>query len=354
MASSFDFVSETSNLPQYSSVPQKYIQAPLTSNAGANIGVQNNNIESSNDNNSYYSKFKPIDTDSNNSPMPVEKPSSSIEVSSNTHHRARKKETTDSNDIVKADPGSTSVEDTSTINSYFETSTMLTNAMNQIDIVAGEIKQELDTVIGNRTMHNKYNTVVGLADNLGNLLNAKVGAIKELNNCISKSNDLDYKRYKDRKDTEGQANDDKHIMDLYSAFVKNPIAGTDMSSALGPTAMNAIYGNDIVRVDKPVGASNPDQDFTNYIANMTPEQNAMLYEQNPNIKQCVVFDASTGNKWFQVMNTVTGQVIPNAPVHDAMFMEDTTIDIKNNIAKNINLNETYPLIVINNGTAKNY
>ena len=189
MASSFDFVSETSNLPQYSSVPQKYIQAPLTSNAGANIGVQNNNIESSNDNNSYYSKFKPIDTDSNNSPMPVEKPSSSIEVSSNTHHRARKKETTDSNDIVKADPGSTSVEDTSTINSYFETSTMLTNAMNQIDIVAGEIKQELDTVIGNRTMHNKYNTVVGLADNLGNLLNAKVGAIKELNNCISKSND---------------------------------------------------------------------------------------------------------------------------------------------------------------------
>ena len=34
------------------------------------------------------------------------------------------------------------------------------------------------------------------------------------------------------------------------------------------------------------------------------------------------------------------------PVHDAMFLEDTLIDKKRNIARNVNLGETYPLVVV--------
>jgi hypothetical protein len=54
------------------------------------------------------------------------------------------------------------------------------------------------------------------------------------------------------------------------------------------------------------------------------------------------------------MDMSTGQVVPGLPVRDQMFMEDTTLDLKNNIAKNINLNETYPLVVINQQIANEY
>lgn len=351
MGSSFDFMSQQSNIPEgYPSVPQQYVQTP------SNYYNNASKIEkAATDNKPDYSKYKPLTDDNNSNSHSIEKPSASNDLPAVSHRERKKKDSLeDVNDLVKVNG---TVVDTPTISSYYETSNMLTTAMQQIDAVAGEIKQELDSVRSSRTMHNKYNTIVGLAGNISDLLEAKVGAIRELNNCISKSNDLDYKRLKDRKDAEGIANDDKRVMDLYNAFVKNPVADTSMSNALGPNAMDTtVYGNNgFVRVaDAPVGSNSPDSSFVNYVAKMTPEQNAMLYEQNPDIKQCVVFDAATGNKWFQVMNITTGQVIPNAPVHDQMFMEDTTLDIKNRIAKNINLNESYPLIILNDNVAKNY
>ena len=61
----------------------------------------------------------------------------------------------------------------------------------------------------------------------------------------------------------------------------------------------------------------------------------------------VVYDKATGNKYFDVMNVATGRSIPNVPRRDPMFMEDTTLDIQKKIAKNINLNETFPIVIIN-------
>ena len=80
----------------------------------------------------------------------------------------------------------------------------------------------------------------------------------------------------------------------------------------------------------------------------------MRYENNPNIKQVVVFDAATGNKFFQMMDMSNGTVVPNVPVYDQMFMEDTTLDLNTKIAKNINLNETFPIVVINEGVTSQY
>ena len=37
-----------------------------------------------------------------------------------------------------------------------------------------------------------------------------------------------------------------------------------------------------------------------------------------------------------------------------MFMEDTTIDIKNKIARNLNLNESYPLIIVGDSVLNEY
>lgn len=118
----------------------------------------------------------------------------------------------------------------------------------------------------------------------------------------------------------------------------------------------SVFGSGIVRANitqgDVTGNNQIDAGYLNYLSNLSPEQNLMRYENDPNVKQVVVYDAKTGNKFFQVMNTATGEVIPNVPVYDtAVFMPDTTIDIKNRIAKNLNLRETFPLVIINEDSA---
>ena len=255
------------------------------------------------------------------------------------------------------------VEETSTLNTYAETAFMLKDTLKQIDMVAAEVKVEFDNVRTNRTMKNKHMVMTNLSENISDLLNAKIAAIRELNNCITKSNDLDYKREKDRKDAAAGIGDDKAIMDLYQAFISNPMGNRPMSDnpltpgVLGPSPVGAIVNDTASGIVRASAATNGDPNavdlgYTSYLANLTPEQNMMLYEHNPDVKQVVVYDEATNNKWFQVMNLKTMQVIPNMPVHDQMFMEDTTIDRRNMIAKNINLNETYPLIIINENKVK--
>lgn len=258
------------------------------------------------------------------------------------------------NEIIRAEG---QVEEMSTAYTYAETTNMARRTIEQLDLLASEIKDELESVRMARTMNRKYDHIVGLSGNLGQLLATKISAIREINNSITKANDLDYRKEKDRRDIEGAQNDDKHIMDLYNAFVSNP-AGASNIDVLGPSIMSTtIPGSPIIRATtnsdgsvEPVG----DYGYLNYMSNMTPEQKMMYLEQDPSVKQVVVYDASNGNKFFQVMNMSTGQVITGVPVRDPMFLEDTTIDIKNKIAKNINLNEVYPLVIINNQITKEY
>ena len=72
----------------------------------------------------------------------------------------------------------------------------------------------------------------------------------------------------------------------------------------------------------------------------------MFYEDNPDVKLCVLYNKATGDRSFQVMNVKTKEIIPNVPTKDPMFLDDTVIDTRRNIARNANLGETYPLIVV--------
>ena len=92
----------------------------------------------------------------------------------------------------------------------------------------------------------------------------------------------------------------------------------------------------------------------NYVPEMTSSQNMMRLEHNPNIKTVVVYDASTGCKYFDVIDKMTGQPIPNVERPDAMFLEDTNIDLRNNIARNNNLDKTYDLVIMNNNVFNEY
>ena len=290
--------------------------------------------------------------------IPVDK-SLPVEVEGKKRPGRPKKEVSDSTSIIRADVPEKltgTVEDMPSSYNYMETTGMLRETIGQIDSLNSELMQEFEMVRHSRTMKNKHNVLVGLSANVGNLLANRIQVIKEINSSINKGLDLDYKKAKDMKNAMAAQDDDKYIADLYQSFMQNPV---NMAPAPQlPQVDASLFGSGIVRADFVANNSNVngpvDTGYLNYLSNLTPEQNMMRYESNPNVKQVVVFDESTGNKFFQVMDVSTGQVIPNVPVYDQMFMEDTTLDIKNGIAKNINLNETFPIVVINQGVASQY
>ena len=292
--------------------------------------------------------------------IPVDRDISDAEVEAAKKGRGRKRKESknESSEIVRASDNqklSGTVEDTPTLYTYMETTNLLHDTLGQIDGLNSELMQEFESVRHSRTMKNKYNTLVGLSENIGSLINNRIQVIKEINSAITKSNDLDYKKDKDRKSAMAAIDDDKYIADLYKSFMQNPINVAPNPQL--PQVDPSIFGSGIVRADLK---SNPstndpvDASYLSYLSNLSPEQNLMRYENNPNVKQVVVFDASNGNRFFQMMDMSTGNVIPNVPVYDQMFLEDTTLDLKTKIAKNINLNETFPIVVINEGVTSQY
>ena len=380
---SFDFLGTAT--PQYGqsgTMPNQVYQNPMTPNpqfAANQQQVVINNVPQQqrrpvynepipeivieNNNNSQkssfinFSKLGSITVD--NTPEIVEKPKK--------EKTTRKKKESESSTAVISLKDSTpansavsgTIEDVPTAYTYAETTGMLRETLGQIDALSSELVQEFNNVRASRTMKNKYGALTDISENIGSLLSSKIAAIREINSAITKSNDLDYKKYKDIKAAQGAMDDDKYIADLYKAFITNPnmqATSPDMPQFAMPMINEgSMMGSGIIRanVDNSGNIMGGDQAYLNYMSNLSPEQNLMLYEHNPNVKQVVVFDHSTGNKFFQMMDMSTGQVIPNLPVYDQDFMADTTLDLTKGIAKNLNLNETFPIIEINKESVMN-
>lgn len=301
--------------------------------------------------------FSVIKEDGQTGPVvPVDLDVSNSDVVEATKRRSKKKES--GTGIIRADAEKVSgtVEDMPTIYSYGETTAMLKDIIYQIDQVDRELSGEFESVLHSRTLKNKHNIVIGYTESKCNLLNNKIAAIKEINASITKANDVDYKKAKDLRMANAAQDDDKYIADLYKSFISNPMSNAP--SPILPSVDPTIFGSGVVRAELKSGDyssnGNVDVSYLNYISNLTPEQNLMRFEGDPNVKQVVVFDAATGNKFFQMMNVATGEVIPNVPVYDSMFMDDTTLDLHSKVAKNINLNETFPIVIINQGVTGEY
>ena len=314
------------------------------------------------------SMFTVIPDESSRGPKPLPIPADAAENASQARKlsRAKKKEELaeiNSNEIVRANDDK---QEMSTMYNYAQTTALLGDTLGQVDMLAGELKHEFDNVMGNRTLKNKYMILTNLSESMSQLLNTKTTIIREINNSITKAIDLDYKKEKDRLAAEGAANDDKYMMDLYNSFINGPYSqGGNISNipSLGPSVINnsvsSFDGGGIIR--SPLnnnsissnGMTINDPGYLNYLSRITPEQKAMALEKDPNVKTVVVYDKSNGNKFFQVMNTVTGQIVPDVPVLDNRFLEDTFIDLNNGIAKNNNLKQVYPLVVINEDISSN-
>ena len=241
-------------------------------------------------------------------------------------------------------------------NKYQETNNLLKTAITQIDIGLGEMQNDMVMLRSNKSMRNKYQAMSMIQKNMGDYLGNKIQAIKELNSVISKCNDLELKRAKDRKELENE-DDDKRIMDLYNAMISMPVGGqtgmmaSGFATPVGPNTFEMTYAgnphnptpNVITSID---GQEQTDIGYMNYLRNKTPAQNMMSISNNPNIQQVVVHNRATGQSYFEVMDMSTMTPVPNTDKYDNSFLEDTHMDFVNNVATNVNIGESYPIVQI--------
>lgn len=272
--------------------------------------------------------------------------------------RPRKKKLADGTEYVAVDMGNPNKAETEEpyIDSYAETNNMLRASIGQIDQLSTEIKSELDTIRASKTLKNKYNYIAELTSTSGTLLGTKITAIREMNKVISDCHSLEIKRIKDLKLSQDDQDDDKKIMDLYNAFINAPISsgGAGAPPSIIPSASEITLG--VNGVNPMVAASDVfDAGYANYVANLTPEQNRMRMENNPNIQTIVVFNPETGERHFDVIDKSTGQSVPNISRPDEFLFEDITIDVRNQVARNTAIDTVYPLVVIGgNGAINEY
>ena len=252
---------------------------------------------------------------------------------------------------------------------YMDTNALLHQTIGQLDVVAAEMKDELDKIVNSRTIKGRYVAMGNVSKALSDMLSTKVQAIKELNNSIKAVNDMEYRRAKDNRSFENEQGDDKAIMDLYNAFVQAPVSAnipsTGPYSLIGPNINDVMFGanqlpagsNEVIASDGSIITYDTNQSqqnsmFNNYMSNLTPEQNAMINEGKT--ETVVVYDKATGAKSFEVVDSKTMQPVPNMPVPDPMFLADVTVDVRRKVARNTNLNQVYKVITVNDDTVSEY
>lgn len=239
-------------------------------------------------------------------------------------------------------PGAT-IAETDYARSYNETNNLIRGAILQVDELACEIKADLDAVRSSKTLKGKYTYITNLTASASSLLSTKIGAIKELNSTITQAHNLELNRFKTMKLDKEAENDDMKMMDIYSAFINTPV-GTYAPPA--PNIQDLALG-----VNNPSGnVSGVEMVVPTQPQTLTPEQNRMRMESNPNIVTVVRYDQSTGQRAFDVIDKASGMSIPNYPRPDNFLLEDTTIDVHAGIARNRNVNTVWPLVVSGSNT----
>lgn len=236
------------------------------------------------------------------------------------------------------------------INTYNETQNLLKGTIYQIDVLSNDVKGEMDAIKNSKTIKGKYKYIADLAVTQGSLISAKISAIREMNSVITNAHNLEMKRTKDLK-IDSSVDDDKRMMDLYNAFIKTPVGGNQFPqgySPLGPSIMDITMPSNseqIMRAD--VGVSD-DAAYQQYLSNMTPEQNRMRLERDPNIKTVVVYNQETGARAFDVIDLRTGQSVPNVAKPDPFLLDNMNINIRTGTARNSDANLDFGLVVVGN------
>lgn len=226
---------------------------------------------------------------------------------------------------------------------YSKTNALLDQTIYEIDDLNAAVKNELKLVTASKTLKKKYEYISELAGTSGSLLSTKVTAIRELNKSITDSVNLEIKMAKENKQAE--ETDDKRIMDMYNAFINTPI-GT-YTAPTAPSNIEMTLGNGGIPITPatPTGdVQTDDLGYNQYMNNLTPEQRKIQLEKE-NIKTVVVFDPETGQRYFDNFNLDTNQPVSGLPLPEAQFLDSLNINMRTGVARDTNLNLTYPIVV---------
>ena len=285
-------------------------------------------------------------------PISVDGNTMIADIISTKPKKARKKKNTDDStqEDNKVSPRET-VENTVYADEYSDTNAMTNTIIAQADGIIMDCAQDIAYMKSQRSMKGKYHYINETRAAMNSALSTKLAAIKERNATTKAIIDNEYRRYKDMRALD-QTDDNKAIMDAYSAFISAPVGAPSYTL---PNTINLTGGTGVIRQDYPPQIqAGVDAGMNNFMSHLTPEQNLMLNDNNPDIEEVIVYDQATGAKYFQWMNTRTGEVIPNMPITSNLVIEDYTIDPRTHLAKNTNLNSIKKVVVINNGEFNNF
>lgn len=252
---------------------------------------------------------------------------------------------------------------------YAPQASLLYGTIQQTDYLYGSIEDELQKYKDNRNYGGKtraMNMSSLLSSQVG-VINAKTNIVRELNNMRSRINDAVMKNNQMMKDTK-EDNADKAVMDAYYALVNAPQYGLNPNiSPLSQSSINTgvnlsgnvipssninpgIVTSDDTTPQLPPGmmGNGGDTSFQNYLQNLTPIQQRMILEKDPNVKTVVVYNQNTGHKYFDIVNVQTGQSIAGAQRPAEFLLDDMRIDFRTGTASNSNANMTFPLVVTGN------
>ena len=238
------------------------------------------------------------------------------------------------------------------ISTYEGTSKQLRDTINGIDMMAAQIEADLQAVRSSRTLKKKYDYICELSSTIGTLVSNRISAIKELNNSITNAHRLDMNRSKAIKELNDGANDDKAVMDMYNAFVNAPMGNVNSLPSGFSVPAQVLNGGGGVPVTKQ--GFTEDQMYESFVNNPSPEMSAIAMERNPNIKIVVVYNQETQEKYFDVIDTSTGQSVPGIERPSEKLLGHMDINIREGIARNIDANLMYDLVLVGNRRIDEY
>ena len=237
-------------------------------------------------------------------------------------------------------------------NTYGETNYMLRESIGQINMISAAVQSEIENLKNSKTIKGKYKYMADLCSTASNLVSTKLSAVKEINNTITTCHKLEMQRLKDIKNLQSQQqDDDKYMADLYNAYINTPINQGQAASFLNMNAANTINNQTMMGQATPL-YGNSDDGYSDYLNNMTPEQNRMLLDGNPNIETVVVYDPNTGAKAFDVIDISTGNPVPNFPRPVESLLDDTIIDFHSGIASNSNIGMNWKVVALTDPLSK--
>lgn len=269
-----------------------------------------------------------------------------VDVSKKKRSSKKKEEIINPNNatIVPATSMSYIQENIPYASAYADTNKQLDDTINALNILGSDIVTDLNMVRGNKTLRNKYGIVNEMTQTATSILNTKLSAIKEKNSVINNINKLELDRLKQIKVSASEEDDNTRIANLYDAFINTPIgAGPGI---LGPSMQDIIAGGQSGPTVPMMSIGNDQQMWE---AGLNPAENRMLLEAKGAIETVVMYDSVTGNRWFEVVDKITRQPVPNVEKPDNSYIYDLDINVRGGFAKDGNRGISYPLICINGG-----